>query len=180
MSLIPNYITTALRNLEFIQRYSKMIKDTACKILAELVEVNEELDRITNNTQEIIDNTEELIDNTETLIENSETIITNTSTTNTNLEVVIDRLETINDTLEGLDTGGGTPADPCPSCIVDKLANIEAYLLNSTSVNLLDTNENGLVRVITTVNKSTGVITTIVTDLSGTVITIPITPYRAP
>ena len=50
----------------------------------------------------------------------------------------------------------------------------------TTSVNLLDTNENGLVRVITTVNKSTGVITTIVTDLSGTVITTPITPYRAP
>ena len=172
--------TIALRNLEFIQRYLKSIRVLSCEILQESKDVNEELDRITNNTQEIIDNTEELSENTETLIENSETIITNTATTNTNLETVITRLETINETLEDLDTGGGTPADPCPSCIVDKLANIEAYLLNSTSVNLLDTNENGLVRVITTVNKSTGVITTIVTDLSGTVITTPITPYRAP
>ena len=168
--------TIALRNLEFIQRYLKSIRVLSCEILQESKDVNEELDRITNNTQEIIDNTEELSENTETLIENSETIITNTATTNTNLETVISRLETINETLEG----GGTPADPCPSCIVDRLTNIEAYLLNTTIVNLLDTNENGLVKIITTINNSTGIVTTMITDMEGTVITTPITPYRAP
>ena len=174
-------IQVVLRSLEFFQRYLRNIRDLNCEILAEAKEINAELDRITANTQTIIENTEELIENTEVLIDNSETIINNTATTNVNLETVIDRLETINETLTNLEGGEGEePADPCPACIVDKLANIESYLLNSTDFTYLDTNENGLVRIATTINKSTGVVTTVVTDMTGAVISTPITPFRPP